>query len=210
MRTSKIIGLILLGGFVVNASQILASDDKPQNEPTKEIEREVAAKSNWIPVVVAVEDIAARTKITRAMVTVTKYPKELIVNGAIQDIKKVQGFNASHLIRAKEQIRALDLRDDLAWDVPEGWRAVEIHVPGITNESGIKPGDRVDILAAYVHPKTQQQTTQTILQNIIVLAVKTCDTDSNTFVTVAVKPEDEELVTVADRAGALHVVKRPQ
>ena len=81
--------------------------------------------------------------------------------------------------------------------------------------TAVKPGDRVDILATYTHPTTRQETTQMILQNVLVLAVNRGQTDAqgkegaNSSMTLAVKPEEAELLTAADRAGALRVALRP-
>ena len=59
-----------------------------------------------------------------------------------------------------------------------------------------------------------QETTQMILQNVLVLAVNEGVTDqqikqgAKSSMTLAVKPEEAELLTAADRAGALRVALR--
>lgn len=80
--------------------------------------------------------------------------------------------------------------------------------------TSVKPGDRVDILATYSEPNTHQETTQVILQNVLVLAVNKGETETqgkagaNSSMTLAVKPEEAELLTAADRAGALRIMLR--
>ena len=186
-----------------------------------ERKRELQSKKNWTYVVVAQQDIPARSKVTREMVTLTQYPKDLIVNGALTDPKEAEGRLTIARIRAKDQIRASDLVAEgqaptLAFDIPQGMRAIAIQAGEVMAVgTAVKPGDRVDILATYRNPATRQETTQMILQNVLVLAVNKGDTDAqgkqgaNSSMTLAVKPEEAELLTAADRAGALRVALRP-
>ena len=186
-----------------------------------ERQREKQAKKNWIPVVVAVQDLPARSKVTREMVTLTAYPKELIVAGAITDPKEAEGRITLSRIRAKDQIRASDLVGEgqgpsLGYVIPKGMRAIAIQAGEVMAVgTAVKPDDRVDILATYTHPISRQETTQMILQNVLVLAVNRGETDpqgkgggANSSMTLAVKPEEAELLTAADRAGALRVALR--
>jgi pilus assembly protein CpaB len=186
-----------------------------------ERKREMQAKKYWTQVVVAVQDIPARSKITREMVTLTSYPKELIAAGAITDPKQVEGRLTLTRIRTKDQIRSSDLAGEgqnngLVYEIPTGMRAIAIQAGEVMAVgTAVKPGDRVDILATYTDPNTRQETTQMILQNVLVLAVNKGETDSqskgggaNSSMTLAVKPEEAELLTAADRAGALRVALR--
>ncbi len=185
-----------------------------------ERQREKQAKKNWTPVVVAAQDIPARSKVTREMVTLTAYPKELIAAGAIIDPKEVEGRITLSRIRAKDQIRSSDLVGEgqgptLAYEIPKGMRAIAIQAGEVLAVgTAVKPGDRVDILATYSDPVLRQETTQMILQNVLVLAVNKGETDTqgksgaNSSMTLAVKPEEAELLTAADRAGALRVALR--
>jgi len=123
-------------------------------------------------------------------------------------------------IKAKEQIRTSDLLGSgqapgLAYDIPPGMRAIAIGAGEVMAAgSSVKPGDRVDILATYTDPVAHQETTQMILQNVLVLAVNEGVTDqqgktgAKSSMTLAVKPEEAELLTAADRAGALRVALR--
>ena len=104
----------------------------------------------------------------------------------------------------------------LAFVVPEGMQAVAISGGTITSAvTSVKAGDRVDILLTYTDPVAHQETTQMILQNVLVLAVTNGKVNPSSkeaggsSMTLAVRPEQVELVTAADRAGALSVVLRP-
>jgi pilus assembly protein CpaB len=177
---------------------------------------------NREPVVSATMDINPHTKINREMITDSKaYPKDLIPENALTNLNQVAGRIALRHINAKEPIRSSDLvpagqASTLALDIPEGMRAIAIGVSEvIAVGTSIKPGDRVDILATYPEPRTRQELTKMLLQNVLVLAVNKGQTDANgkeganSSMTLAVQPEQTELITAADRAGALRVSLRP-
>src|ERR1035438_6534857 len=131
----------------------------------------------WTEVVAALQDIPARTKITREMVTLTGYPKNLVIDGAIRNPKEVDGHTTMVRLKAKEQIRTSDLLGEgqtpgLAYDIPPGMRAIAIGAGEVMAVgSTVKPGDRIDVLATYTDPVAHQETTQMILQNVLVLEI---------------------------------------
>lgn len=178
-----------------------------------------SAKENWMPVVVAVQDIKSRASITRDMITLTSFPKDLIAADTVEKIDEVEGKVALGRIKAKEQIRRSDLAQQgqmpgLAYQVPPGKRAISIAANEVMSVgTAIKPGDHVDILATYHDPVTRQETTQMILQNVTVLAVNQGDTEgkgegAKSSMTLVVSPEEAELLTAADRSGVLRVSLR--
>src|SRR5271170_6767004 len=118
-------------------------------------QQELESEKHWTEVVAALQDIPARTKITREMVTLTRYPKELVIDGAIRNPKEVDGHTTLVRIKSKEQIRASDLLGEgqvpgIAWDIPPGMRAIAIGAGEVMAVgSTVKPGDRIDILATY-------------------------------------------------------------
>jgi pilus assembly protein CpaB len=177
-------------------------------------------EKNRQPVVVAVVDIKPRTKITREMVELKRFPADLIADNAIREIDKVVGHTAQARINPKEQLRQSDLIEGagggLAYDIPEGMRAISIGGDEVKFVSTtVKPGDRIDILATYHDPRSRQELTKLIMQNVIVLAVNRGETDpsgktgANSSMVLAVKPEQTELIAAADRIGALRVSLRP-
>jgi len=153
------------------------------------------------------------------MVTLTRYPKDLVIDGAIRNPKEVDGHTTLVRIKAKEQIRATDLLGEgqapgLAYDIPPACAPSHWCRRSHGCGSTVKPGDRIDVLATYTDPVAHQETTQMILQNVLVLAVNQGETDqqgktgAKSSMTLAVKPEEAELLTAADRAGALRVALR--
>jgi pilus assembly protein CpaB len=183
-------------------------------------QQDLQSAKYWTEVVTALQDIPARTKIAREMVTLTRYPKDLVIEGAVRNPAEATGHTTLVRIKAKEQVRTSDLLGEgqapgLAYDIPPGMRAIAIGAGEVMAAGGsVKPGDRVDILATYTDPVAHQETTQMILQNVLVLAVNEGVTDqqikqgAKSSMTLAVKPEEAELLTAADRAGALRVALR--
>ena len=177
-------------------------------------------RKNWQPVVIALVEIKPRTKITRDMIRLEQYPKELIGENAKTKVEEVENRVTQKAISAKEQIRATDLVTEgqapgLAFKIPDGMRAIAIGAGEVMAVGTmVQPGDKVDILATYHDPRTRQEITRMILQNVEVLAVNRGQTDSqgkegaNSSMTLAVTPEQGELLAAADRAGALRIQLR--
>ncbi len=177
-------------------------------------------KKNWQPVVVAAQDIPARTKLTREMVRVDHFPKELIAENIYTKPEELEGRFAKEAIRAKEQIRKSDVLAEgssftMAYKVHEGMRAIAISVDEVRGVgTAIQPGDRVDIIATFQDQRTKLVTTKMILQNVLVLFVDKGKTDADgkqgatSSVTLEVKPEQTELVKAAERSGTLNVTLR--
>jgi pilus assembly protein CpaB len=203
-----ILGAMILGGIAVYGVYRYESNLKRQ------------AKENWVPIVVAVQDIPARTKVNSEMVALMPYPQDLLTPGNMHATKEVEGRVTLVRLKAKEQIRSSDLlaagqSPSISYDIPEGMRAISIGASEISAAGGaVKPGDHVDILATYSEPTTHQETTRLVLQNVLVLFVNVAETNpqgnsgAKSSMTLAVKPEDAELLMAADRAGVLRVMLR--
>ncbi|MCG3148855.1 MAG: hypothetical protein PCFJNLEI_02304 [Verrucomicrobiae bacterium] len=178
-------------------------------------------KANWVPVVVAAMDIKSRTKITREMVRFESFPKELVAETAILRIEDALDRTTQTDIAIKDQVRSTSLLAPgqsfgLALKVPDGMRAVaiagdEVRFVG----TSVQPGDRVDIIATYFDPRTKQDVTKIILQNLLVLAVNRGETEAGgkgggaqSSMTLAVKPEQTELLKAAERSGTMSVTLR--
>ena len=180
------------------------------------------SEENWQPTVVAVVDIKPRTTVTREMIEITRLPQDHIAPDALSDIKLVEGQMTLSHIKLKEQIRRSDLvpkgqAPSLAYAIPPGKRAIAIAAGEVSAVgTAVKPGDHVDVLATYTDPVAKQETTQMILQNVPVLMVNQGETEgqgqqggAKSSMTLAVSPEEAELLTAADRAGVLRVSLRP-
>lgn len=135
-------------------------------------------------VLVAVDSIAAGTKLTPEMFRVAQYaPADLVpdaltapdaVVGQVTrvDILKGQQASRQQLGQTTDDKHA----DQLAFKIPDGKRAMAIGVSEISSIAGLLvPGDRVDVLVTIKEKQAQtgdQQFVriQTVLQNVQVLA----------------------------------------
>jgi pilus assembly protein CpaB len=184
------------------------------------LKQEQLGQRNKKPVVVASKDIPANTRVTRDMLMQIPMPQELIAEGAATRVEEVEGKFALSPYRPKDQIRLKDVVPEdqvptLVTKVPPGMRAVAIEASEVVAVgTGVKPGNRVDILATYHDPIKKQEFTKVILQNLEVLAVNKANTDAatkegaTTSMTLAVRPEETELLAAASKVGAVRVALR--
>ena len=178
-------------------------------------------EANSSPVVISLVEIAPRTTITGDMVARVPFPKANIAPDVIINLADVVGKVAVDRIKTKAQVRVSDIvgrgqTPTFSFSIPPGKRAITISVDEVRGVgSGIKPDDHVDILATYHDSNARQDTTRMLLQDVPVLWVNQGETDSSSSagakssITLAVSPENGELLTAADRAGVLRVMLRP-
>ena len=184
-------------------------------------EQDKRSEKNWQPVVVAAVDIRSSTKINRDMLRTERYPKNLIAEGTVTRVEDVVDRMAQNPINAKAPIRNSDLvvpgqAPKLSYKIPEGMRAIAIPADELRAVgTAVQPGDHIDLIATYRDPKTQQDLTKMIMQNVLVLMVNKGETDPNgktqgaqSSMTLAVKPEETELIAAADKYGSLRVSLR--
>jgi pilus assembly protein CpaB len=146
-----------------------------------------------IPVVVARQEIAARTKITASMVELRYVSADAASQLAYSDVQSVVGQVARFPIAANEQILTSKLvapttsagaGRSLSFVVPQGKRAIAIKVSEVVSAGGlVLPGDYVDILVVYdiefqsspsdptSREKAESYFVHTLFQNVEVLAV---------------------------------------
>ena len=135
------------------------------------------ASGSTLRVVIAEQDIPARTEIGPAMVSVVDVPGSLAVNGALDSVEPLIGETTRYPIAAGQQITLAGVgpqskEDGLAWVVPEGLRALSVEVDEIRGVGGLLlPGDRVDVIAVLTADAAGVDRAVTALQDIEVLAV---------------------------------------
>lgn len=151
---------------------------------------EAAPTGETKSVVVASQDITAGTRITEDMVRVKNVSADAVVPNALTTTEMAVGSVARFPIIADEQILENRLaaggievaegeKMPLTYIVPQGMRAVGVNTKQVISAGGlVLPGDYVDIiLVAEVKtdlppPLDRSHISQTILQNIEVLAVE--------------------------------------
>jgi pilus assembly protein CpaB len=161
-----------------------------------------------IPVVVAAQDIAAGTKITDETVKVIIVPEELLVAGAYSDTAPVVGQVTNVPVAEREQVTASKLGQAVPqWCCPG---KLSFNTEPVTTEGErVLPGNRVDIVIERDGGAT------TVVENVEVLAVGSevvtpeSQSPATITVTVAVGPEQTQLLTEALGSGWKISLSRP-
>ena len=186
-------------------------------------------------VVVAVQNVAPKTVLTRDMLKVEKVPVSYVQPGAIDKLEMAVNVMAKEQLLAGEQVvkhrLLIDMQGDgLAFQLPPGMRAYTVGVNETSGGAGfIRPGDRVDVLATYDKSITGEYTSHLVLQDISVLALNRSDVpvagagdkadakkssassadNKLTSVTLAITPEEAAKMALAEDRGRIRLALRP-
>ncbi len=184
-------GLILLGLFlgIVSAVLVVVYLSQASEDGGGDVSSAVVT-----PVVVAVQDIAAGTRVTEEMVELREISAGAILAGVFGDTADVIGQVTRVPLVPGEQVIATKVtptgaaitnvdNPPLAYVIPDGKRAISIQVSSAIGASGlIRPGDYVDIILSIkvdgeqprgdgTTERTSDQIAATILQNAQVLSI---------------------------------------
>lgn len=152
------------------------------------------------PVVVAKQDIPARTKITESMVEIRLVAADNRSTLTYSDVAAVAGLITRFPIAANEQVLSnkvipltstgASTQRSLSFVVPPGMRGIAVTVKEVTTAGGLLlPGDYVDILVVYdidfqdkpgdpaSRTKVDSYLIQTLFQGVEVLAVSQITVD---------------------------------
>lgn len=129
-------------------------------------------------IVVAANDIAEMETIDESKLEIIEQPKDFIQPEAIREPESAVGQVAAVPIKKGEQLLQTKLLlpgadTGLSMEVSPGKRAITIPIDETRGVSKlIKPGDRIDIIAAIDYGKggEQRREVKTILQDVVVLA----------------------------------------
>lgn len=183
--------------------------------------QEASQMEPLIDVMVARVNISEGTLITQDMIKRSKMPEKYVHPMAIRDTKDVLNHYAGIDILPDQTILAghlivEDRAKELPYKIPEGLRAITVGVNPVSGLGGhIKPGHCVDVLVIYKEPSGSEQTvTVTLLQDILVLAVgpdleKKEEVQACNEVTLAVRPEDAQLIALSESVGRIKLTLRP-
>lgn len=181
-----------------------------------------------VPVLVAARDISKGAVIDYDMLAFKPMPAKFIQPGAVQSRQSVVGKTALVTIMAGEQILSTKLAQPekgltLAGKTPPGKRAFTVGLEASSAVGGmIRPGDHVDVLAIFTAPAL----TVTLFQDILVLAVgremvaeeeekgrrsaTTTAARGRETVTLALSPQEVQIITVAMEQGKIRMTLRPR
>lgn len=184
--------------------------------------------TNTREVLLATEDIPAKTLITEKMLNVTRVPIEIVQKGAFINPQEVIGKYSKTSITKGEQLTSArigqtDRGTGLVAVLPSDKRAITVGVTDTSGLSGLaKPGDKVDIIS--VKNVNGNVSGQILLQNVMIMAInrselsedpapeagKATKTEKLSTITLAVNPKDAVLVSLAQNQGSLQMILRPE
>ena len=175
------------------------------------------AKST-VHVVVAANDIQVGAKIADQDLKIVKYLPDDLPAGFFRTKSPVIGHGAVLPIHKGEFVLPdkLSLGPGFTSQIAVGTRAEGVRVNDVTAVGGfVLPGTRVDVLATGTPTGSNEPQTETILQDILVLAVgpktdrsPTGEPQNAPVVALQVSPEDAEKLALASQEGHIQLVLR--
>ncbi len=216
-RRMLLISAGVLAVFGVLAFVMLAAQSRPSGPPPRNV-------------IVAVRDIAPKTRLTPAMFAVAQRPADQVDPSALASVQAVDGSVSQMEMGEGTVVTAAQIAPvsslGLSVALRQGMRAISIPVDPVKGVSDLlHPGDRVDIIASPPRNGTSAAAF-TIMRNIVVLSVgqtfgateatapppgsppSTPAPDART-VTLEVTPVQADLITMADLNTTLRLSLRP-
>lgn len=175
---------------------------------------QAVAVQNMTNVVVASQRIVPGTLLTPELVKTIQVPAQYAPAQSVNAPEQVINQFANVDLWPEEAILASQVvnqntSSELPYKIPKGSRAITIAVSGTSGIAGhIKPGHYVDILTF------QESRVYTLMQKVLVLAVgadlqKKDGAQAADTVTLAVYPEETQIITLAENIGRFKLVLRP-
>jgi pilus assembly protein CpaB len=173
-------------------------------------------------IVVAGRDLPSGTIVTREDLEIVEWPAGNLPDGFLSQPGEVVGRGVIGYVHRNEplldaKLASKEAGGGLPITIPAGFRALSVEVDEVIGVAGfVLPGTQVDVLAT-VMPGTNRSetTTRIILQRIPVLtADQSFQTDPSgdpvlvTVVTLLVKPDEAEALTLASTEGKIHLALR--
>lgn len=187
----------------------------------KQLEERSNAAVNLVTVLVANQEIPARTKLNEAMFAMAQVPIMALHQGAVSDKSALAGAFARERLVPGEQLLNTRLiftenNNSLAYQISADHRAVTIPVNKVSGVAGyILPGDFVDCIVTIDLPAAESQTvTMVVAANIRVLASGQYSLEVNEkilladTVTLDVPVERVTALIQASERGSLRLVLR--
>jgi len=173
-----------------------------------------------IVVVTAAMDIPYGTKIESRHLNSKQVPKSLVPADAIMSPAAVEGYVANSSVSSGEMLMHGRFSQHtsgstLAALIGPDMRAISVRVDDVVGVAGfLLPGNFVDILAIKVDRRSRKATSDTVLQNIRVLAVdQTARTDESEpvvvrAVTLEMTPKQSETLAKSRAEGSIQLTLR--
>jgi len=191
-------------------------------------QREASLRVEEVAVLVAAKDISRGETIDYDMLAFRRMPVNYVQPGALGSKEAAVGKTSQANMMAGQQVLNTNLAAPgsgltLAGKTPPGKRAITIGLDASSAVGGmVRPGDHVDVLAIFSTPSI----TVTLFQDIVVLAVgqqmvpapegrgrrgeKAPTPTSREAVTLALSPQQVQILSVAMEQGKIRLTLRPR
>jgi pilus assembly protein CpaB len=175
-----------------------------------------------VSVVVAASDIQIGSKLTDHDVTLAAFPLASVPQGAYSRVGQVRQRGVILPITKgdfvlPDKLAAEDAGSGLPSMIPQGMRAVSVRVNDVVSVAGfVQPGTRVDVLATGLPGSGNDAQTNTVLENVAVIAVgrslldrvMSSDIQNAPVITLLVSPDDAQKLTLASQEGRIQLALR--
>jgi pilus assembly protein CpaB len=175
-----------------------------------------------VSVVVAANDIQIGSKLSDHDVTLAAFPLASVPPGAFSRVGQVRQRGVILPISKgdfvlPDKLAAEDAGSGLPSMIPQGMRAVSVRVNDVVSVAGfVQPGTRVDVLATGLPGAGNDAQTNTVLENVAVIAVgrslldrvMTGDIQNAAVITLLVSPDDAQKLTLASQEGRIQLALR--
>jgi len=175
-----------------------------------------------VQAVVAANDIQIGSKLTDHDVTLAAFPPASVPPGAFARVSQVRQRGVILPIGKgdfvlPDKLAAEDAGSGLPSMIPPGMRAVSVRVNDVVSVAGfVQPGTRVDVLATGLPGTGNEAQTDTVLENVAVIAVGrslldrviTGETQNAAVITLLVSPDDAQRLTLAAQEGRIQLALR--
>ena len=172
-------------------------------------------------IVAAAKELPQGVALSAKDLVLVDWPADRPLTGSFSKIEAVLGHPLLHSLGATEPVLQRDLAVEgsgigLATKIPLGMRATAVRSNEIVGVAGfLYPGSRVDVMATYNLPGSSGSLTQTVLQDVEVLAAgQTIEPDPQgkpeqvNVVTLLLSPQDSQKLQLASTQGTIQFVLR--
>src|ERR1700728_581259 len=172
-------------------------------------------------VIVAADDIQVGARVEEHDVRLVKYPASALPAGTFNTRGKVLGRGVILPISRGEFLLPSKLAPENAGAglpalIPPGMRAVSVRVNEVVSVAGfVGPGTRVDVLLTGTPNGSSESQTNTVLQNVAVIASghtlersASGEPQNTPVITLLASPEDAERLTLASMEGKIQLSLR--
>jgi pilus assembly protein CpaB len=187
-----------------------------------QLKAKTGSNDHMVQAVVAANDIQIGSKLTDHDVVLAAFPEPSVPPGAFRRVGQVRQRGVILPISKgdfilPDKLAAEDAGAGLPSMIPQGMRAVSVRVNDVVSVAGfVQPGTRVDVLATGLPGTNNEAQTDTVLENVAVIAVGrslldrviTGETQNAAVITLLVSPDDAQRLTLASQEGRIQLALR--